>query len=48
MSCISPIDIKGITKPCTTGCSYKYNYGKGKDDEYFKKLIEEMDINKDN
>tara|TARA_Y100000992_G_scaffold300379_1_gene268925 strand:+ start:847 stop:1797 length:951 start_codon:yes stop_codon:yes gene_type:complete len=27
MSCISPIDIKGITKPCTTGCSYKYNYG---------------------
>jgi carbonic anhydrase len=27
MSCISPIDIKDITRPCTTGCSYKYNYG---------------------
>ena len=28
MSCISPINIANITKPCTTGCSYKYNYGK--------------------
>ena len=28
MSCISPINIANITKPCTTGCSFKYNYGK--------------------
>ena len=27
MSCISPINIANITKPCTTGCSYKYDYG---------------------
>jgi carbonic anhydrase len=28
MSCTSPIDIKTSTKECTTGCDYKYTYGK--------------------
>ena len=28
MSCTSPIDIKSNTKPCTSGCEYKYTYGK--------------------
>ena len=27
MSCTSPIDIKSSTKPCTSGCDYKYTYG---------------------
>ena len=28
MSCTSPINIKTSTKECTTGCDYKYTYGK--------------------